>query len=123
MSTVARPLVSLVMFDSQVPTYHGRAVYLSATATRLAGRDFDRGIGIIPGPATRGGSPVTADAVPAVVAALRPAAAAATYVFDAPEGRTLHERGRAVHVESVDGFIAGPNDGRSVPSSRPAAGT
>ncbi len=49
-----RPQVSMVIFDSQVPTYHGRAVYLSATATELAGRDLDRGLGIYPGPASRG---------------------------------------------------------------------
>jgi Pyridoxamine 5'-phosphate oxidase len=60
-----RPQVSLVIFDSQVPTYHGRAVYLSATASELAGRDLDRGIGIYPGPATREASPVTADDVTA----------------------------------------------------------
>lgn len=60
-----RPLVSMVIFDSQVPTYHGRAVYLSATGTELAGRDLDRGIGIFPGPATRVGAPVTADDVTA----------------------------------------------------------
>ncbi|HEY3002866.1 MAG TPA: pyridoxamine 5'-phosphate oxidase family protein, partial [Kribbellaceae bacterium] len=39
-----RPQVSMVIFDSQVPTYHGRAVYLSATATELTGRDLDRGL-------------------------------------------------------------------------------
>jgi nitroimidazol reductase NimA-like FMN-containing flavoprotein (pyridoxamine 5'-phosphate oxidase superfamily) len=60
-----RPQVSLVIFDSQVPTYHGRAVYLSATASELAGRDLDRGIEIYPGPATREASPVTADDVTA----------------------------------------------------------
>ena len=48
-----------------VPTYHGRAVYLSATASELAGRDLDRGIEIYPGPATREASPVTADDVTA----------------------------------------------------------
>jgi hypothetical protein len=48
-----RPQVSMVIFDSQVPAYHGRAVYLSATAGELAGRDLDRGLGIYPGPATR----------------------------------------------------------------------
>lgn len=48
-----RPQVSMVIFDSQVPTYHGRAVYLSATAIELSGRDLDRGLGIYPGPASR----------------------------------------------------------------------
>jgi hypothetical protein len=53
-----RPHVSMVIFDSQVPTYHARAVYLSATATELDGRDLDRGIEIYPGPATRDATPV-----------------------------------------------------------------
>jgi hypothetical protein len=48
-----RPQVSMVIFDSKVPVYHARAVYLSATATELAGRDLDRGLGIYPGPASR----------------------------------------------------------------------
>jgi hypothetical protein len=48
-----RPQMSMVIFDSQVPPYHGRAVYLSATATELTGRDLDRGLGIYPGPASR----------------------------------------------------------------------
>jgi hypothetical protein len=45
-SIAQRPRVSVVIFDSQVPTYHAHAVYLSATATELAGRDLDRGLGI-----------------------------------------------------------------------------
>ena len=48
-----RPEVSLVIFDSNVPIYHARAVYLLATATELDGRDLDRGIEIYPGPASR----------------------------------------------------------------------
>lgn len=48
-----RPQVSFVIFDSQVPPYHGRAVYLSGIAAVLDGRDLDRGLGIYPGPATR----------------------------------------------------------------------
>jgi hypothetical protein len=54
-----RPEASMVIFDSQVPAYHGRAVYLSATAVEAAGDDLDRGIEIFPGPPTRGGSSVT----------------------------------------------------------------
>jgi hypothetical protein len=49
--------------DAHARALHGRAVYLSAAATELAGRDLDRGIGIFPGPAARGGAPVTADDV------------------------------------------------------------
>ena len=56
-----RPEVSMVIFDSQVPTYHGRAVYLSATAVEVDGRDLERGIEIYPGPATRGATEVTLD--------------------------------------------------------------
>lgn len=54
-----RPQVSMVVFDSQVPVYQGRALYLSAMATELTGRDLDRGLGAYPGPASRGGSEVT----------------------------------------------------------------
>ena len=53
-----RPDVSCVIFDSQVPAYHGRAVYLSATAVELTGRDLDRGLGIYPGPPSRGATRV-----------------------------------------------------------------
>lgn len=60
-----RPQVSMVIFDSQVPPYHGRAVYLSATAAELAGDDLDRGIGIYPGPVTRGATRVAPDDVTA----------------------------------------------------------
>ena len=44
-----RPQVSMAIFDSQVPTYHGR--------------DLDRGIEIYPGPATRDATGVTLDDV------------------------------------------------------------
>ena len=54
-----RPQVGMVIFDSTVPTYHGRAVYLSGTATELAGRDLDRGIGVFAGDASRGSSTLT----------------------------------------------------------------
>jgi len=54
-----RPQVSMVIFDSRVPTYHGRSLYLSATATELDGRDLDLGVEIYPGSPTRGASNVT----------------------------------------------------------------
>jgi len=60
-----RSQVSMVIFDSQVPTYHGRAVYLSGVAAELDGRDLDRGIEIYPGLPTRGASTVDrADVAP-----------------------------------------------------------
>jgi hypothetical protein len=54
-----RPDVSMVIFDSTVPPYHGRAVYLSGAAGELAGPDLDRAVEIYPGPASRGASTVT----------------------------------------------------------------
>jgi hypothetical protein len=53
----------MVIFDSQVPAYHGRAVYLSGTAAEPADRDLDRGIEIYPGPVTRGGTGLALDDV------------------------------------------------------------
>jgi hypothetical protein len=64
----ARPQLSMVIFDSTVPTYHGRAVYLSGTATELTGRDLDRGIEIFPGDPSRGGTTVSLEDVTAPAA-------------------------------------------------------
>jgi hypothetical protein len=60
-----RPRVSMVIFDSQVPTYHGRAVYLSAAATVVAGDDVERGLAVYPGAVSRGASRVVAGDVTA----------------------------------------------------------
>lgn len=49
-----RPGISMVIFDSQVPPYHGRAVYLTATAAELDGAELEHGLGIYPGSADRG---------------------------------------------------------------------
>ena len=62
-NVAGRPQVSLVIFDSQVPTYSGRAVYLAAQATELSGPDLDRGIEIYPGAPTRGASDIALDDV------------------------------------------------------------
>ena len=49
-----RPQVSMVIFDSQVPPYHGRAVYLAATATEVAGEeDLVKGLEVYPGSPSR----------------------------------------------------------------------
>jgi len=48
-----RPQISMVIFDSQVPPYHGRAAYLTATATELAGDDLVRALDIYPGSPSR----------------------------------------------------------------------
>jgi nitroimidazol reductase NimA-like FMN-containing flavoprotein (pyridoxamine 5'-phosphate oxidase superfamily) len=54
-----RPDVSLVVFDSQVPPYTGRAVYLRATALELSGSELERGVSIYPGHPSRGADAVT----------------------------------------------------------------
>lgn len=46
-----RSEISIVIFDSQVPVYQGRAVYLTATGQELSGDDLDAGIAVYNGPA------------------------------------------------------------------------
>ncbi|MEV0272340.1 pyridoxamine 5'-phosphate oxidase family protein [Hamadaea sp. NPDC050747] len=55
-----RPDVSLVVFDSTVPPYHGRCLYAAGTAQALDDTQIHRGLTIYPGPASRGGSAVSA---------------------------------------------------------------
>jgi hypothetical protein len=43
-----RPQVSMVIFDSTVAPYHGRAVYAVAEAVELSGRDIDRALEAYP---------------------------------------------------------------------------
>jgi hypothetical protein len=56
-----RPQLSIVIFDSQVVPGNARPVYMSAVAEMLSGTDVHRGLEVFPGPAERGGRPVTAD--------------------------------------------------------------
>jgi nitroimidazol reductase NimA-like FMN-containing flavoprotein (pyridoxamine 5'-phosphate oxidase superfamily) len=58
-----RPQVSMVIFDSQVPTHTGRAVYLTGEAVELSGSGIDRGLAIYPGAPERGASSLTRDEV------------------------------------------------------------
>jgi pyridoxine/pyridoxamine 5'-phosphate oxidase len=60
-----RPQLSGVIFDSTVPAYHGRAVYLSGTAEELTGRDLDRGVEIFRVDPNRGGTTVSVEDVSA----------------------------------------------------------
>jgi Pyridoxamine 5'-phosphate oxidase len=53
-----RPRVSLVVFDSTVRPYHGRAVYAVGEARELSGRDLDRALEVYPRPDGDGSSPV-----------------------------------------------------------------
>jgi hypothetical protein len=43
---VARPELSIVVFDSQAPVGQGQGVYMSAVAEQPTGVDLERGIGI-----------------------------------------------------------------------------
>jgi hypothetical protein len=54
-----RPHVSIVIFDSTVAPYHGRALYAVGQAIELAASELNPGLRIYPGPASRGGTPVT----------------------------------------------------------------
>ena len=58
-NVVDRPEVSMVIFDSTVLPYYGRAAYLSGRAAEVADDDLERAVGIYPGPASRDATPVT----------------------------------------------------------------
>ncbi|NYJ02672.1 hypothetical protein HNR19_003370 [Nocardioides thalensis] len=51
--------VSLAVFDSTVPAYHGRCLYAADEATELAGDDLEHGLRVYPGPPGRGGTALT----------------------------------------------------------------
>jgi hypothetical protein len=57
------PAASLVVFDSTVAPYHGRALYAAASAQLVEGDQLRRGLEVYPGPAARGGSLVTEEDV------------------------------------------------------------
>jgi len=60
----ARPELSIVVFDSQVPISTGQAVYMSALAEQLEGDELERGIGIFSRTSlTHGGRAWTAEDV------------------------------------------------------------
>ena len=56
---VARPRVSLVVFDSTVTPYHGRAVYAAGVASEVSEDEVDEALQAYPGPSGRGVSPMT----------------------------------------------------------------
>lgn len=51
--------VSLAVFDSTVPPYHGRCLYASGRAEIVVGDELAHALGVYPGTAERGGSAVT----------------------------------------------------------------
>jgi len=58
-----RPEVSVVVFDSTVAPYHGRAVYAVGEARQLSGGDLDRALRLYPRPDGGGATPVSRDDV------------------------------------------------------------
>jgi nitroimidazol reductase NimA-like FMN-containing flavoprotein (pyridoxamine 5'-phosphate oxidase superfamily) len=58
-----RPEVSLVVFDSTVAPYHGRAVYALGVAHELTDDEVDEGLEAYPGLSRRGVPPMTRDDV------------------------------------------------------------
>lgn len=58
-----QPRVSLVVFDSTVPAYHGRALYAVGTAAVVDEPELAHGLGVYPGPESRGGSALTLEDV------------------------------------------------------------
>jgi nitroimidazol reductase NimA-like FMN-containing flavoprotein (pyridoxamine 5'-phosphate oxidase superfamily) len=54
-----RPQVSIVVFDSTVAPYHGRALYAAGDAAELTGDALERGLRLYPGHPDRGATPVT----------------------------------------------------------------
>lgn len=55
----ARPEVSLAVFDSTVPPYHGRCLYASGAAEVLSADEVPPALLVYPGPEARGGSTIT----------------------------------------------------------------
>jgi nitroimidazol reductase NimA-like FMN-containing flavoprotein (pyridoxamine 5'-phosphate oxidase superfamily) len=58
-----RPQVSIVVFDSTVPPYHGRAVYAVGEAREVPGGDVDRALASYPRPGGAGVTPFTREEV------------------------------------------------------------
>ncbi len=58
-----RPQVSLVVFDSTVAPFEGRAVYAIGQARESAGDELDHGLRVYPGPSQRGGGPISREEV------------------------------------------------------------
>lgn len=84
----AHPLVSLVVFDSTVAAYHGRALYAVGSAAVVDGPELAHGLATYPGPESRGGSVLTpADVTGAAPYRLYRARAAQVWVLCPREPR------------------------------------
>jgi hypothetical protein len=92
-----RPDVSLVVFDSTVPPYHGRALYAVGTASVCSAADLEEGLTVYPGPPSRGGSPLAATEVTgaAPLRLFRAQATALWVLCPGEPGRPCDRHGRA----------------------------
>ena len=59
LNLAVRPAVSLVVFDSTVRPYHGRALYAVGEAREVTEGELEQALAVYPGPAGRGGQPMT----------------------------------------------------------------
>ncbi|MFE9655908.1 pyridoxamine 5'-phosphate oxidase family protein [Micromonospora sp. NPDC006431] len=86
----SRPDLSIVIFDSRVAVYQGRAVYLTAIGEELTGPDLDAGIDVYNGPAAARGVSVLerADVVAPAAYRLYRARVVQHYTLD-PDGHDL----------------------------------
>jgi nitroimidazol reductase NimA-like FMN-containing flavoprotein (pyridoxamine 5'-phosphate oxidase superfamily) len=105
-----RPDVSVVIFDSTVPPYHGRAVYVSGTATELSGDDLDEGLAVYPGRPDRGATTVAREDVtpPAPYRLYRATVSELFVLCPRPPRQPCPLHGISVdHRARVDGLAAG----------------
>jgi hypothetical protein len=115
-----RPDVSIVIFDSSVRPYEGRAVYLTAVAAELTGGELARCLGFYPGPPDRGATSIALeDVTPPSPYRLYRATATEHYVLcPRPPREPCALHGIAVdHRAQVTAPVSGP----SAPTTHPAA--
>jgi hypothetical protein len=98
-----RPDVSLVVFDSQVPAYSGRAVYMAATAVEPTGVELERGVSIYPGSPTRGAGRLTPEDVspPAPYRLYRATVSEHSVLCPRETGRPCARHGSAVDHRAI----------------------
>lgn len=86
----ARPELTIAIFDSRVPVYQGRAVYLTAVGEEVTSPDLDAGIEVYNRPAAARGASVVerSDFEPPAAYRLYRARAVEHYTLD-PDGSDL----------------------------------
>jgi Pyridoxamine 5'-phosphate oxidase len=106
---VARPQLSIVIFDSRAPIGTGQGVYMSASAEKLAGVDLDRGVSIFSRRSEAHGASEwkPEDVRPPALHRLYRATAEDHWVLD-PAGHPIH--GRALDYRTPVTIEAGSPD-------------